>query len=54
MTADFVDVTLRAGVARFRRLVFPRRRALFERLSGASRPQALFITCADSRVVPSL
>lgn len=38
------------GVVRFQREVFPAKRALFERLSAGQNPEALFITCSDSRV----
>ena len=39
-----------AGVIRFQREVFPEKRALFETLHGGQEPEALFITCSDSRI----
>lgn len=39
-----------AGVVRFQNEVFPEKRELFETLSKGQSPEALFITCSDSRI----
>jgi carbonic anhydrase len=45
---------LSVGVASYRRTQRPRYEALFKRLATSQSPHTLFITCADSRIVPSL
>lgn len=42
------------GFVRFRQEIYPGMQPLFQVLSGGQHPQALFITCADSRIDPSL
>ena len=46
--------SIRKGVVTFQRYVFPQHKALFSRLALGQTPAALFITCADSRVDPTL
>jgi len=42
------------GVSHFQKHVYPKHQDLFERLALGQRPEALFITCADSRIDPCL
>ena len=39
-----------AGVVKFQQEVYPEKKELFEKLSKGQSPEALFITCSDSRI----
>ncbi len=45
---------IRDGVRHFRSEIFPHRRELYEQLADTQQPVALFLTCGDSRIDPSL
>jgi len=45
---------IREGVRRFSAEIFPRKRKLYEDLAEKQKPDALFLTCGDSRIDPSL
>jgi carbonic anhydrase len=42
------------GISHFQKHVYPKHQDLFEKLALGQRPDALFITCADSRIDPCL
>jgi len=49
----FVENIL-SGVRRFRAVTFPQRQKMYERLAEKQIPDALFLTCGDSRIDPLL
>lgn len=42
------------GLSHFQKAIFTQKRALFQSLEAEQHPRALFITCSDSRVDPTL
>ncbi|MBS7662782.1 carbonic anhydrase [Pseudomonas lalucatii] len=53
-SADEALNAIVGGFKRFRHEVFPQQQELFKALASAQNPRAMFITCADSRIVPEL
>jgi carbonic anhydrase len=45
---------IRKGVSCFHDTIFPKQKEHFEQLARQQRPNALFITCSDSRIHPNL
>jgi carbonic anhydrase len=54
MTEERPIQRLLEGVRRFHDQEFPRDHEIFEHLASGQHPHTLFITCADSRIVPEL
>jgi carbonic anhydrase len=46
--------TLIDGFLRFKQQIYPERSRYFRELANGQKPEALFITCSDSRVLPNL
>jgi len=42
------------GIQQFQNEVFPKQRELFQRLAAGQSPEALFVSCSDSRVSPEM
>jgi carbonic anhydrase len=53
-TADAALQHIVDGFLHFHHEVFPQQEELFKKLATAQKPRAMFITCADSRIVPEL
>ncbi|MCK9797055.1 carbonate dehydratase [Pseudomonas chlororaphis] len=53
-SADAALQNIVEGFLRFHHEVFPQQEELFKKLATAQQPRAMFITCADSRIVPEL
>ncbi len=53
-TAQEALDNLIAGVMQFREEIYPQQRELFSKLANEQTPRAMFITCADSRILPEL
>jgi carbonic anhydrase len=56
-TMDSREITMQRlieGYSRFRTKVFPKHSRLFAKLAAGQKPQALFIACSDSRVMPEM
>lgn len=53
-TAEEALLQIVDGFKKFREDVFPEQKQLFKKLASVQQPRAMFITCADARVVPEL
>ena len=53
-TAEAALVQIVEGFKKFRKEIFPEQEELFNKLAIRQQPRAIFITCADARVVPDL